>query len=323
MVYKGRWMFRNQADWIAVSVPAIVSRELFDTVQERLRTHNARYCQPVTRYLLSGLVQCGVCGSACSSSRRYHKVTLPSGKVSLYHNSCYRCNRQARSFYHEPSQREQCTNSRIATHILEGRVFELISETMTDPRALRGCMSEPTTDSVGITKALHRIAKKIGTLDDERRQLNYHYAVNQISGGEFITVSRALDEKLGRLVLEKSKLAAALRSPEHEDFVDASVRQFCANAKAKLQACTDEDTKRSFLLDHIERVIYDHYNITVIGSVPVQTTTETRKLTFRIQGTINIKKVRSEAQRKAALKQWHAEMGANEEKSLAGEAIAV
>jgi hypothetical protein len=218
--------------------------------------------------------------------------------VSLYHNSFYRCNGQARSFYHEPSQREQCTNSRIATHILEGKVFELISETMTDPGALRGCMSERTTDSASTTKVLHRIAKEIGALDDERRQLNYRYAADQISGHEFIAESRALDEKLGRLVLEKSKLVAALRSPEHEDFVDASVRQFCANAKARLQACTDEDSKRSFLIDHIERVIYDHYEVTVIGSVPMQITTGASKLPFRTQGTINIKKVRAEAQRK-------------------------
>jgi site-specific DNA recombinase len=311
-VFKGGRMLRDQADWIAVAVPAIVPRQLFDTVQERLRSHNERYCQPVTRYLLSGLVQCGVCGSACSSSRRYHKVTRPSGKVSLYHNSCYRCNRQAQSFYHEPGQREPCGNSRIATHILEGKVFELTAETMTDPGALRGCMSERTTDSAGTTKMLHRIAKKIGALDDERRQVNYRYAADQMSGEEFIAASRVLDEKLGRLVLQKSKLAAALRSPEHEDFVDASVRQFCANAKARLQACTGEDGKRSFLLDHIERVIYDHYDVTVVGSVPVQTTTGASKLPFRIQGTINIKKVRSEAQRKGALRQWRAEMGVYE-----------
>jgi hypothetical protein len=184
-------------------------------------------------------------------------------------------------------------------------------------------MSERTTDSASTTKALHRIAKKIGALDDDRRELNYRYAADQISGDEFIAASRAIDEKLGCLVQEKSKLAAALRSPEHEDFVDASVRQFCANAKARLQACTDEDTKRSFLLDHIERVIYDHYDVTVTGSVPVQTTTGASKLPFRIQGIINIKKVRSDAQRKAALNQWQAEMADNEEKSLAGEAIAV
>jgi site-specific DNA recombinase len=70
-VIRGKWIYRDQAEWIAVSVPAIVSRELFDQVQERLRQHEARYCQPVTHYLLSGLVECGVCGSGCSSFRRW------------------------------------------------------------------------------------------------------------------------------------------------------------------------------------------------------------------------------------------------------------
>jgi hypothetical protein len=102
-----------------------------------------------------------------------------------------------------------------------------------------------------------------------------------------------------------------------------SVRQFCANAKARLQACGDDDDKRTFLIDHIERVMYDHYDVTVIGSVPVQTTSGGSKLPFRIEGTINIKKVRSEAQRKGALRQWHAEMAATEERSTAAVAIAV
>jgi hypothetical protein len=251
----------------------------------------------------------------------YHKVRRPSGKVSLYHNSFYRCNRQAGSFYHEPSQRERCTNARIATHILEGKVFELIAETMTDSGKLRGCISESMTGSGGTTKALHRIAKKIGDLDDQRRQLNYRNAAGEISGDEFVTASRVLDEKLVCLMLEKSKLAAALRSPAHEDFVDASVRQFCANAKARLQACADEDAKRSFLIDHVERVMYDHYEVTLLGSVPLHTATGSTKLPFRIVGTINIKKVRSEAQRKAALQQWHVEMAAEEKRSPVGAAV--
>jgi hypothetical protein len=75
------------------------------------------------------------------------------------------------------------------------------------------------------------------------------------------------------------------------------VRQFCANANARLQACADEDAKGSFLLDHVERVIYEHYEVTLLGSMPLHTATGSTKLSFRIVGTINIKKVRSEAQR--------------------------
>src|SRR5215470_10325373 len=125
-VIRGTWVLRDRTDWISVNVPAIVSRELFDQVQEKLRRHEERYCTPVMHYLLSGLVQCEVCGSACSSSRRYHKVVQPSGKVSVYHQAIYRCNRRARENNHDRSQIERCSNSQIGTHILEGKVFEMI-----------------------------------------------------------------------------------------------------------------------------------------------------------------------------------------------------
>ena len=92
---------------------------------------------------------------------------------------------------------------------------------------------------------------------------------------------------------EKTKLAAALRSPQHEDFVDASIRQFCATAKARVQACSDFDANRQFLADHVERVIFDHYNVTIVGSVLVQTVSGASKLPFRIEGTIDIAAIRS------------------------------
>jgi site-specific DNA recombinase len=38
-VMRGRWVYRDRAEWIPVKVPAIVSRELFDEVHERLRLH--------------------------------------------------------------------------------------------------------------------------------------------------------------------------------------------------------------------------------------------------------------------------------------------
>jgi DNA invertase Pin-like site-specific DNA recombinase len=45
---RGQWLYRDPSDWIAVKVPAIVSHELFDQVQARLRTHQKRYCKPAT-----------------------------------------------------------------------------------------------------------------------------------------------------------------------------------------------------------------------------------------------------------------------------------
>ena len=158
-VIRGKWVLRDRTEWIAVEVPAIVPRELFEKVQQRLRQHEERYCQPVTRYLLSGLVQCAVCGSGCSSSRRYHKVRRPSGRVSVYHRSVYRCNRRARQYAHDLTQR--CRNSEIGTHILEGKVFEMIRETMLDPGKLRGCLDGGGTDDRSTARDFARIARMI------------------------------------------------------------------------------------------------------------------------------------------------------------------
>jgi hypothetical protein len=79
------------------------------------------------------------------------------------------------------------------------------------------------------------------------------------------------------------------------------VRQFYATANARLQASVDFDAKRQFVVDHVERVIYNRYNVTIAGSVPVQTASGESKLPFRIEGKIDIAAIRSAASRKAAL----------------------
>ena len=233
--------------------------------------------------------------------------------MSVYHQSSYRCIRRVREHVHDLKTIERCTNSRIATHILEEKVFELIQETMLSPINLRACCTEhgKASDGQSIARELVRVAAKLGAIDDERRHLINGYAQECIARGEYIEASRALDERQERLTKKKVKLAAALRSPQHEDFVDASIRQFCASANARFQACTDDDAKRQFLLDHIERVIYDHYKVTVTGTVSVQAASGETKLHFRITGAICKKEVRRKAwergqqfQQRASVESW-------------------
>jgi site-specific DNA recombinase len=293
-VIRGRWVYRDRSEWIPVKVPPIVSRELFETVHERLRLHEERYCRPVTHYLLQGLVQCGVCGSRCSCSRRYQKVLRPSGRLSVYHRSVYRCNRRAQENMHDRTRIERCRNSEIGTHILEGKVFELIREIMLDPAKLRSCIATGgPLDEQSIARELARVIEEISELNEERRQLIGRYASEQMAGDEYISANRALDGDLERLTREKVGLVAALRSPQHEDFIDASVRQFCANTRARFQACTDFEAERQFLVGHIERIVYNRYKVTVVGSVPMQSASEETKLQFRIEGEIDQKAVRS------------------------------
>jgi site-specific DNA recombinase len=293
-VMRGRWVYRDRAEWIPVKVPPIVSRELLETVHAKLRLHEERYCRPLTHYLLQGLVQCGVCGSRCSSSRGYHKVVRPSGRVCVYHRAAYRCNRRAQENMHDRTQIERCRNSEIGTHILEGKVFEMIREIMLDPGKLRGCIETGgRLDDRSIARELARVAGEIRALEEERRRLIDRYAAEQMAGEAYIAANRALDRDLERFAREKAELVAALQSPQHEDFVDASIRHFCASARARFQACADFDAKREFLVRHVERVIYNRYKVTIAGSVLVQAASGGTKLQFQIKGEIDRKAVRS------------------------------
>jgi site-specific DNA recombinase len=298
---RGKIVFRHRSEWIPVSVPAIVSRELFDKVQEMLARHDERYCRPQTHYLLSGLVQCGYCGSRGSSSRRWQRVPRPSGKVSVYHQAHYRCIRKAEQHQHyRYIVEDRCQNSMIATHILEGKVFDLIQETMLDPGKLRGCVEGGGgLDDRSIARELARVAEELGALEEERRHIVNRYAAEELSGPDYIAANRAVDGRQERLTRNKTELVAALRSPLAEDFMDASLRQFCASAKAKWQASLDYDARRQFLVSHLERVIYNRYHVAIVGTVPVQSASGETMIRFRIEGEINYGKVRANAARKA------------------------
>ena len=56
---------RPQAEWIAVRVPAIVGKALFQRVQKRLAADRHVNSGRPSPYILRGLIRCGACGFAC------------------------------------------------------------------------------------------------------------------------------------------------------------------------------------------------------------------------------------------------------------------
>ena len=69
---------KPREEWVTAKVPPIVSQELFDAVQARLKQNNPKMTAPRrvnTPILLSGLIFCGHCGSA---------MTRGAGKDSRY-----------------------------------------------------------------------------------------------------------------------------------------------------------------------------------------------------------------------------------------------
>jgi hypothetical protein len=290
---------RDREDWIAVQVPAIVSRELFDKVQELLRIASERYRLPSVPHLLGGLVRCAECGRSYTSARRYVTNLLPSAKVSVYHRALYRCNRHLNDNGHDSSRTTRCRNSTVATHILDNKVVDLIQEVMFDPQKLGLCIesSDRVVDPTS-ARELARIAREIKHLDDERRRVIERYATERMVAEDYVNRNLALDKALNRLKREKAEVAGALRDAGAEDFLGASIRHFCATARARFEECADFEAKRQFLRGHIERIFFDHGKVMIVGNVAVPSpATKDKTLQFRIEGEIDRATARSKSSR--------------------------
>ena len=214
----------------------------------------------------------------------------------MYHRALYRCNRHLNDNGHDASRITRCRNSTAATHILDNKVVDLIREVMFDPQKLGLCIEsgDRVVDPTSARK-LARIAGEIKHLDDERRHVIERCATERMAAEEYINRNLALDAALNRLKREKAEIASAVRDAGAEDFLAASIRHFCATARARFEECADFEAKRQFLRGHVERIFFDHGKVTIVGNVAVPTKEE--KLQFRIEGEIDRATARSKSSR--------------------------
>jgi hypothetical protein len=282
--------------WVGVPVPVILSQELFDRVQAKLQESRKKYRHPMTHYLLSELVRCGECGASCPSYRRHLGYPLVTGERRIYHRAAYKCVSGTSNKMHARKNITPCRNPQIATHLLEDAVFDIIQKQMLDPITLRSGIDELKSDGdkdhAAIANNLMTLAREIQKAEERKRQLIDLYASGVLSEAVYVDGNVALDQELHALKHKKQEFTRGLPLL-HTESVDLSIQQFCGAARARFERCTTFEDKRQFLVDFIERVVYDRYRVSVIGSVSIKTQIhnsqeiETRKLSFCLRGEID------------------------------------
>jgi hypothetical protein len=119
----------------------------------------------------------------------------------------------------------------------------------------------------------------------ERRRLVALYATGELAKAAYVDICTALDRELDVLRRHKAALNAT-RDLNRRTEIDVRIRQYCERVRARFERCTDFDTRRQFLIDHVERVIYHSRAIVLAGSIPrsgdVQPTAEA--IRFRLEG---------------------------------------
>lgn len=120
---EGTLELRDNADWIEITVPAILDKGIFDQAHERLKQNrDNRRKQPSRFYMLSGLVYCEECG------KPYVSQTKTPGNNRLATD--------AQTYRHRAKQ-GHCRNHTVSARILEPTIWEKIEMLLLDPQNLK------------------------------------------------------------------------------------------------------------------------------------------------------------------------------------------
>jgi site-specific DNA recombinase len=290
---------REPSEIICIKVPAIVSEELFDRVQAKIQHVSRRYKQPDVRHLLGSMIQCGECGSGFHSYRRYTERSLLRGTRRIAHKAAYKCNWRVKEKQHLLDRITRCHNPEVATHLLDGKVMEMIRDTLLVPENLQMCMEGlecgKNDKHENLVQKLARFTDRIAGVEAEKQKSIDLYAAGGLTKEAYVSANLTLDEEIKRLQKRKVQIGKELQEAAANDMVDHSIREYCERAKEGFAQCGTFDITRQFLLDHVQRIVYLRGKVTILGSVPVKRGTfqAAVPIQFRIEGELDRKAIRA------------------------------
>jgi site-specific DNA recombinase len=250
-----------QADWIYISVPALVSEALFEVVQAQLQENRrrARQGQRGARYLLQGLVVCAGCQYAYYGKAISNKAA--KGKKRDY--AYYRC--IGTDAYRFGGERI-CDNLQVRTDKLDEWVWQEVCALLAEPQRLeqeyQRRLNAPGRENqeLATTQAqLNKIRQGLARLIDS-------YTEGFIEKHEFEPRIKRLRERLARLEDQDRQLRTELARQAELRLVITQLEDFAAKLKDGL-AEADWLTKRDLIRTLVKRVEIGKEEVNIVFRV--------------------------------------------------------
>jgi site-specific DNA recombinase len=251
---------RPHEEWIAVApIPAIVTQEQFDRVQDKLAQNRqfARRNNTAHPYLLRALVSCGVCGLSClgrclHDSYRYYCCR---GKLSVLH-----------------SHREtKCSSRYIPAEQVEALVWEDLCRLLNEPAAIRFALERAhgghwlPQDLQARRQALQRGRASV---QQQIERLTEAYLANVVSLEEYRRRRRDLEQKIQSLAAQVQQLEAQVDRQAELARIGLSMDEFCRRVRAGLERATWEQ-KRQLIEELIVRVLVTDGEVEIRYAIPI------------------------------------------------------
>ncbi len=241
---------------VSIPVPAIVSEELFATVETQL-TENRRRGRESRRgakYLLQGLVECACCGYAY-----YGKQVSRSSAKGKVPYAYYRC--VGTDAYRFGGQRV-CENKQARTDKLDEVVWQDACELLRHPRLLRK-EYERRLASPPDSNSQRSLKKHIATAQRSVDRLIDAYTDGVLDRGEFDPRLERARQRLSALNEQLAKLETESREQSALREALACLDSFTESIASNLETA-DWTTRREILRTLIDRVLIEQEQIRIV-----------------------------------------------------------
>ena len=271
----GKRVLKDKSEWIAVKVPAIISKSLFDKVQKRLEENKRVYKKKSEEQLLSGLIICGNCQGHFIPYQRYYRYKLVDGSSKITYKIAYHCGLKVRNRMHTKKMREElCKNPEVSAKIIEPRIFQMIKNTMLNPEKLilstDYTKNRASLNQEKLEREISDIKSNIVSLDKAKKKYLNDYANSKISRYKYSQKCLKADNDIEKLKDRKTKLIKQVPKLHKKNNIEISIKEFCEIAKTRLDQATSFKTKREFLQEYIEKIVYINKKLALYGSVPIK-----------------------------------------------------
>src|SRR3954470_8474024 len=251
----------SSEDQIFISVPGLVSEELFGAVRAQLEENRRRRRDRPGRgrYLLQGLIVCKRCGYGC-----YGKTvnrTTSRGKVP---HAYYRCT--GSDAYRFGGQR-LCWNKQVRTDLLDGAVWEDVRHLLSEPgrvraeyeRRLQGPGAGPGHEIEQLSKMIKDVKKTISRMIDA-------YGDGLLERWEFEPRLLAARERLATLESECQRRVSEEDREAELRLVIGRLEEFARRVSQGLRG-PDWETRREIVRALVKKVEIDEQEVRIVYRV--------------------------------------------------------
>jgi site-specific DNA recombinase len=262
---KTRHRDRPREEWIAIPVPTIIDREVFERVKQIGRDNskwNPRGAE-WGAWLLRGLIECGHCHVGCNC----HKMRGRNGTFHRY----YHCRNH--DLLRAGGEDRRCPERNIRANELDEYVFQQVRAALLDPRQLIAgehavIAGAPVNEDELITNQLKRISNAVQAAELERTRLLDAYQAGLFELDELTRRAATLTSRRDELAQEKDTLTRRSAELATQNRLRRGLVGFAERVAASLDEL-DPDARQRLLRLVVEKVRVTGWRVEIHLKIPL------------------------------------------------------